>query len=316
MDMRLLGRTGLSISPVVFGGNVFGWTADEKTSFEMLDAFFEAGFNTIDTADVYSAWAPGHQGGESETVIGNWLKRGTVARDKAVIVTKFGYPTMGDDKKLKAKWVVEAVDKSLQRLQTDYIDLYLSHFPDDDTPHEETLGALAKLKDAGKVRSIGCSNFSAEQLQASLNAAEKNGLPRYDVLQPEYNLYTRNKFEGPLADLCIAEDIGVISYYALAAGFLTGKYRKPEDAEGKTRGNRMPDYINDRGLKILAALDQVAAETGESLAAISIAWVAARPGITAPIASATSLKQLEAIIAAGKLNLTDAQMALLNEAGA
>ena len=316
MDMRLLGRTGLSISPVVFGGNVFGWTADEKTSFEMLDAFFEAGFNTIDTADVYSAWAPGHQGGESETVIGNWLKRGTVARDKAVIVTKFGYPTMGDDKKLKAKWVVEAVDKSLQRLQTDYIDLYLSHFPDDDTPHEETLGALAKLKDAGKVRSIGCSNFSAEQLQASLNAAEKNGLPRYDVLQPEYNLYTRNKFEGPLADLCIAEDIGVISYYALAAGFLTGKYRKPEDAEGKTRGNRMPDYINDRGLKILAALDEVAAETGESLAAISIAWVAARPGITAPIASATSLKQLEAIIAAGKLNLTDAQMALLNEAGA
>ena len=316
MDMRLLGRTGLSISPVVFGGNVFGWTADEKTSFEMLDAFFEAGFNTIDTADVYSAWAPGHQGGESETVIGNWLKRGTVARDKAVIVTKFGYPTMGDDKKLKAKWVVEAVDKSLQRLQTDYIDLYLSHFPDDDTPHEETLGALAKLKDAGKVRSIGCSNFSAEQLQASLNAAEKNGLPRYDVLQPEYNLYTRNKFEGPLADLCIAEDIGVISYYALAAGFLTGKYRKPEDAEGKTRGNRMPDYINDRGLKILAALDQVAAETGESLAAISIAWVAARPGITAPIASATSLKQLEAILAAGRLTLTDAQMALLNEAGA
>ena len=316
MDMRLLGRTGLSISPVVFGGNVFGWTADEKTSFEMLDAFFEAGFNTIDTADVYSAWAPGHQGGESETVIGNWLKRGTVARDKAVIVTKFGYPTMGDDKKLKAKWVVEAVDKSLQRLQTDYIDLYLSHFPDDDTPHEETLGALAKLKDAGKVRSIGCSNFSAEQLQASLNAAEKNGLPRYDVLQPEYNLYTRNKFEGPLADLCIAEDIGVISYYALAAGFLTGKYRKAEDAEGKTRGNRMPDYINDRGLKVLAALDEVAAETGESLAAISIAWVAARPGITAPIASATSLKQLEAIIAAGKLNLTDAQMALLNEAGA
>jgi aryl-alcohol dehydrogenase-like predicted oxidoreductase len=316
MDMRLLGRTGLSISPVVFGGNVFGWTADEKTSFKMLDAFFEAGFNTIDTADVYSAWAPGHQGGESETVIGNWLKRGTVARDKAVIVTKFGYPTMGDDKKLKAKWVVEAVDKSLQRLQTDYIDLYLSHFPDDDTPHEETLGALAKLKDAGKVRSIGCSNFSAEQLQASLDAADKNGLPRYDVLQPEYNLYTRNKFEGPLADLCIAQDIGVISYYALAAGFLTGKYRKAEDAEGKTRGNRMPDYINDRGLKVLAALDQVAAETGESLAAISIAWVAARPGITAPIASATSLDQLEAILAAGRLTLTDAQMTLLNEAGA
>ncbi len=314
MALRTLGRTGLSISPVVFGGNVFGWTADEKTSFDLLDRFFEAGFNTIDTADVYSKWVDGHSGGESETVIGKWLKRGSVARDKVVIVTKVGHPNM-DDRKLKAGWIAEAVDNSLQRLQTDYIDLYLSHFPDDDTPHEETLGAFQKLKDAGKVRSIGCSNFSAEQLKASFEAAEKNGLPRYDVLQPEYNLYTREKFEGALADLCIAEDIGVISYYALAAGFLTGKYRKPEDAEGKARGYRIPDYINDKGLKILSALDQVAAETGASLAAIAIAWVGKRPGITAPIASATSLNQLDAIIAAGRLQLTDSQMKLLNEAG-
>ncbi|SFA94075.1 Predicted oxidoreductase [Rhizobium sp. NFR07] len=314
MDPRKLGRTGLSISPVVFGGNVFGWTADEKTSFDLLDRFFEAGFNTIDTADVYSRWAEGHSGGESETVIGKWLKRGDVARDKAIIVTKVGHPSMGDDKKLKASWIAEAVDLSLKRLQTDYIDLYFSHFPDESTPHEETLGAMAKLKDAGKVRSIGCSNFSAEQLKASLEVSAKGGLPRYDVLQPEYNLYTRDKFEGALADLCIAEDIGVISYYALAAGFLTGKYRKPEDAQGSARGYRIPDYINDKGMKVLAALDQVAAETGASLASIAIAWVAARPGITAPIASATSLKQLDAMIAAGNLKLTDAQMSLLDSA--
>lgn len=313
MELRKLGRTGLSISPVVFGGNVFGWTADEKTSFDLIDRFFDAGFNTIDTADVYSKWVDGHSGGESETVIGKWLKRGTIARDKAIIVTKVGHPSM-DDRKLKADWIVEAVDNSLKRLQTDYIDLYLSHFPDDDTPHEETLGAYAKLKEQGKIRAIGCSNYSAEQLKASLEVAAENGLPRYDVLQPEYNLYTREKFEGALADLCVAEDIGVISYYALAAGFLTGKYRKPEDATGSARGYRIPDYLNDKGTRVLAALDQVAAETGESLATIAIAWVAARPGITAPIASATSLKQLDAIIAAGKLKLTDAQMRLLNDA--
>ncbi|AYD03423.1 aldo/keto reductase [Neorhizobium sp. NCHU2750] len=313
MELRKLGRTGLSISPVVFGGNVFGWTADEKTSFELLDAFFGAGFNTIDTADVYSKWVPGHQGGESETVIGNWLKRGSVARDKAIIVTKVGHPSMSEDK-LKARWVMEAAEASLKRLKTDYIDLYLSHFPDDETPHEETLGAFAKLKEQGKIRAIGCSNFSAEQLKASLDAAEKNGLPRYDVLQPEYNLYTRDKFEGALAELCMSQDIGVISYYALAAGFLTGKYRKPEDATGSARGYRIPDYINDKGMKVLAALDQVASETGASLASIAIAWVGSRPGITAPIASATSLRQLTSIFDAGKLQLTDAQMKLLNEA--
>jgi aryl-alcohol dehydrogenase-like predicted oxidoreductase len=314
MVLRRLGRTGLSISPVVFGGNVFGWTADEKTSFDLLDRFFDAGFQTIDTADVYSRWVDGHAGGESETVIGKWLKRGSVAREKAVIVTKVGHPSMGDDRKLKAKWIAEAIDLSLKRLQTDYVDLYLSHFPDDGTPHEETLAAYAKLKEAGKIRAIGCSNFSAEQLKAALATAEKHGLPRYDVLQPEYNLYTRNKFEGALADLCIAEDIGVISYYALAAGFLTGKYRRPEDAAGSARGYRIPDYLNEKGTRILAALDQVAAETGETPAAVAMAWVAARPGITAPIASATGLKQLDAMIAAGGLSLTEAQMAVLHEA--
>ena len=316
MQLRPLGRTGLSIAPVVFGGNVFGWTADEKTSFELLDRFFDAGFNTIDTADVYSRWAPGHVGGESEAIIGKWLKRGGVARDKAVIVTKVG-SDMGQGKvDLSAKWIEKAVEDSLKRLQTDYIDLYLSHWPDAETAYEETLSAFEKLKKAGKIRAIGCSNLDADQLKASFEAAAKNGLPRYDVIQPEYNLYTRNKFEGPLADLCIAEEIGVISYYALAAGFLTGKYRKKEDTEGVARGYRVGDYLNEKGLKILSALDNISVEVDASPASIAIAWVANRPGITAPIASATSLRQMEALIAAGSLTLSADQMQLLNEAGA
>ena len=316
MQLRPLGRTGLSIAPVVFGGNVFGWTADEKTSFAMLDAFFDAGYNAIDTADVYSAWADGHQGGESETIIGRWLRQGHVSRDKAVIVTKVGFDNRGEKTGLSARWIAEAVEASLRRLQTDYIDLYLSHKPDADVPHEETLAAYARLKEAGKIRAIGCSNFDAGQLSASFAAAKDGGLPRYDVIQPEYNLYTRDSFEGPLRDLCIAEEIGVISYYALAAGFLTGKYRDLSDAEGKTRGGRMGGYLNDRGRRILAALDQVAAETGLSQATIAIAWVAARPGITAPIASATSLGQLDSMINAGQVTLSAEALALLDTAGA
>lgn len=316
MHLRPLGRTGLSIAPVVFGGNVFGWTADEKTSFALLDRFFEAGFNCIDTADVYSAWVDGHAGGESENVIGRWLKRGTVARDKAVIVTKVGFDNRGQKTGLSKGWIETAIDASLKRLGTDYVDLYLAHKPDLDVPIEETLEAFDRLKTTGKVRAIGCSNYDAGQLQASLDAAAKAGLPRYDVLQPEYNLYTREKFEGPLADLCIAQEIGVISYYALAAGFLTGKYRKAEDTQGVARSYRVGSYLDDKGHRVLAALDAVAAETGQSLAAIAIAWVAARPGITAPIASATSLSQLDSMIAAGTLTLTDAQMQRLNEAGA
>lgn len=316
MHLRPLGRTGLSIAPVVFGGNVFGWTADEKTSFDLLDRFFEAGYNTIDTADVYSAWVDGHQGGESETIIGQWLKRGSISRDKAIIVTKVGYENKDRKTGLSKRWIEEAVEASLTRLGTDYIDLYLAHKPDPDVAIEETLEAFSRLIEAGKVRAIGCSNYNASQLQDTFDAAQKAGLPRFDVLQPEYNLYARQKFEGPLAELCVKEDIGVISYFALAAGFLTGKYRKAEDATGKARGGRMGDYLNERGLKILAALDEISVETGASPATIAIAWVAARLGITAPIASATSLSQLQALLDAGTLTLSDSQMQALNEAGA
>lgn len=314
MHMRPLGRTGLSIAPVVFGGNVFGWTADEKTSFAMLDAFFDAGYNAIDTADVYSRWADGHQGGESETVIGKWLKRGHVPRDQVVIVTKVGSDMGLGYKCLKKDYILKAVEASLTRLGTDYIDLYLSHWPDPETPYEETLSAFAQLKEEGKIRAIGCSNLSGAQLSDALTAASKAGLPRYDVIQPEYNLYTRDSFEGSLADLCMAEDIGVISYYALAAGFLSGKYRKIEDAKGSARGYRVGDYLNARGQSVLAALDAVAAETGLTPATVAIAWVAARPGITAPIASATSLSQLDSLIKAGKVTLTGEQMTRLDAA--
>ena len=316
MQKRALGRAGLSIAPVVFGGNVFGWTADEKTSFELLDRFFDAGFNAIDTADVYSAWVDGHEGGESEKVIGKWLKQGKVRREDSVIVTKVGFDNNGRKTGLSAKWIAEAVEGSLKRLGTDYIDLYLAHKPDADTPIEETLEAFARLKDQGKIRAIGCSNYEADELQASLDAAARSGLPRFDVLQPEYNLYTRERFEGPLRDLCMTEEIGVISYYALAAGFLTGKYRSKAGTEGSARSYRVGDYLNTRGLAILGALDQVAAETRTSPATVAIAWVAAKSGITAPIASATSLRQLESLIAAGNLDLTQAQIARLDEAGA
>ncbi len=316
MELRALGRTGLSISPVVFGGNVFGWTADEKTSFDLLDRFFDAGFNTIDTADAYSRWVEGHRGGESETIVGKWMKERGHPRDKAVIVTKVG-SDMGQGKKdLSAKWILEEVDHSLRRLQTDHIDLYLAHWPDPTVSHEETLGAFAKLKEQGKIRAIGCSNYDTALMQEALDTAARAGLPRYDVLQPEYNLYTRDTFEGSLADLCIREEIGVISYYALAAGFLTGKYRDKADAAGKARGYRIPDYLNEKGFRILAALDEVAVETNAEPAAIALAWLHQRPGITAPIASATSTRQLEAIIAAGNLTLSDDQMALLTQAGA
>jgi aryl-alcohol dehydrogenase-like predicted oxidoreductase len=316
MQKRTLGRTGLSIAPIVFGGNVFGWTADEKTSFSLLDAFFDAGFNAIDTADVYSRWVDGHVGGESETVIGKWLKQSSVRREDAVIVTKVG-SDLGDGKVgLKEKWIMQAVEDSLRRLQTDYIDLYLSHFPDANTPYEETLGAFAKLKEQGKIRAIGCSNLDAAQLQASLDAAKSANLPRYDVIQPEYNLYNRALFEGPLADLCVKEDIGVINYYSLAAGFLTGKYRSKADTEGVARSYRVGDYVNARGLAVLGAMDTVAAETGAKLADIAIAWLLRKKAVSAPIASATSLSQLESFTRAVNLELTDEMMAVLDTAGA
>jgi aryl-alcohol dehydrogenase-like predicted oxidoreductase len=315
MEMRRLGKTGLSISPIVFGGNVFGWTADEKTSFLILDAFFYAGLNTIDTADVYSSWVPGNKGGDSEAIIGKWLKNGNVSRDRAVIITKVG-SDMGQGKTLKEQYILKAVEDSLRRLQTDYIDLYLSHWPDENTPYEETLGAFAKLKQQGKIRAIGCSNLDAGQLQASFDAAEKAGVPRYDVLQPEYNLYERSSFEGQLADLCVKEDIGVITYFSLAAGFLSGKYRSKADTQGSARKDRVAKYLDDKGMCILAALDQISAETGAKPAEISLAWLLNKKGVTAPIASATSTSQLDSLVKAAKLELSDEAMRLLDRAGA
>jgi aryl-alcohol dehydrogenase-like predicted oxidoreductase len=316
MQMRQLGKTGLSIAPIVFGGNVFGWTADEKTSYALLDAFFDAGFNTVDTADVYSAWVPGNRGGDSEEIIGKWLKRSGHSRDRAIIVTKVGSEMGPGRKGLKESYILKAVEDSLSRLQTDHIDLYLSHWPDPETPYEETLAAFAKLKQQGKVRAIGCSNLNAGQLQESLEAAKKAGLPRYDVLQPEYNLYDRSGFEGPLADLCVQEDIGVITYFSLAAGFLSGKYRTKSDTEGKARENRVAKYLDAKGLKILAALDSIAKETGAKPAEIALAWLLRKKAVTAPIASATSLAQLEALINATRVELSAEAMAMLDKTGA
>lgn len=315
MQFRSLGRTGLSIAPLVFGGNVFGWTVDEKTSFDLLDAFTGAGFNAIDTADVYSRWAPGNAGGESETIIGKWLKRSGIARDKVVIVTKVGSDMGQGRRDLRKSWIVEEVENSLRRLQTDHIDLYLSHWPDPQTPYEETLEAHADLVKAGKVRAFGASNLDAAQLQASFDAADKAGLPHYAALQPEYNLYDRAGFEGALSELCVRENLGVITYYSLASGFLTGKYRTAADTEGRTRGEDVARYLDERGLRILAALDKVAAETGATPAEIALAWVMAKPAVTAPIASATSLSQLSSLMKAASLSLSAEQVAALDRAG-
>ena len=316
MQLRPLGKTGLSIAPLVFGGNVFGWTADEKTSFDLLDAFTGAGFNAIDTADAYSRWVPGNKGGESETIIGKWLKRSGIARDKVVIITKVGSDMGQGRRDLRKAWIIEEVENSLRRLQTDHIDLYLSHWPDSETPYEETLEAHAGLVKAGKVRAFGASNLDADQLQASFAAADRASLPRYGALQPEYNLYDRAGFEGPLADLCRKEDIGVITYYSLASGFLSGKYRSKADTEGKARGGGVARYLDDKGLRILAALDSVSAETGAAPAEIALAWLMAKPAVTAPIASATSLAQLASLTKAASLTLSADQMAALDRAGA
>ncbi len=313
---RPLGRTGLSIAPLVFGGNVFGWTADEATSFALLDAFVEAGFDAVDTADVYSAWAPGNSGGESETIIGRWMKaRG--ARSKITLITKVGSP-MGEGKKgLSARYIAEAVEASLKRLQTDAIDLYLSHWPDPETPHEESLAAYDKLLKAGKVRAIGCSNLDVTQLAASLEAAKAHGLPRYDVLQPEYNLHDRAKFEGPLADLCVKEEIGVITYFSLAKGFLSGKYRSEADLGKSPRGERgVRPYLTDRGFRILAALDAVGEAHACKPAEVALAWLMRKRGVTAPIASATTLEQMDSLLRSAALRLTDSDMRTLDAAGA
>lgn len=316
MKMRSLGRTELKIAPIVFGGNVFGWTADERRSFEVLDAFVDHGFNAIDTADVYSAWAPGNKGGESETIIGNWLTASPGKRDKVVIFTKVGSDLKEPGKKgLSARWIPRAVEDSLRRLRVDRIDLYFSHWPDAETPYEETLGAYDKLLKAGKVRCIGASNLDAKQLGEALAVAKSKSLPRYEVLQPEYNLYDRAGYEGALADLCVRERIGVVTYYSLASGFLSGKYRSKKDLGQSQRGEGVAKYLDKRGMKILAALDEVSAAHGAKPAEVALAWLMARPGVTAPIASATSRAQVESFARAASLELSADDIARLTAAG-
>lgn len=315
MNKRKLGNSGLEISPLVLGGNVFGWTVDEATGFRVLDSFVAAGCNAIDTADVYSRWVPGHAGGESEALIGKWLKRGG-NREKVIIATKVGND-MGPGKKgLSRARILSAVDESLGRLQTDYIDLYQSHTDDAGTPLEETLGAYAELIRQGKVRAIGASNYKADRLALALDVSKKSGLPRYESLQPNYSLVERASFETELEPLCVKEGLGVINYFPLASGFLTGKYRTAADLQKSARGQGVKKYLDDRGLKVLAALDEVAKRHSATPAQVALAWCLARPGITAPIASATSPEQLQDLLGAANLQLDPASISALNRASA
>lgn len=317
MLKRTLGTSALEIAPIVFGGNVFGWTLDEKASFEILDAFVDHGFDAIDTADVYSRWAPGNRGGESETIIGRWLKARPGMRERVRLLTKVGSDMgVAGQKGLSPAWIRQAVENSLARLQTDYIDLYFSHWPDPATPHGETLEAYAGLLQAGKIRSIGASNLDADQLASALQAARSAGLPSYQVLQPEYNLYDRSSFEGPLRELCLAENIGVVTYYSLASGFLSGKYRSPDDLGQSPRGKGVSKYLDARGMTLLAALDQVAAKHLAAPADVALAWLLAQPGVTAPIASATRRTHVEGFARAATLLLDGEDLAALNAAGA
>ncbi len=302
MKNRALGRSGLQVSPLCFGGNVFGWTVDEATSFKLLDAWTDAGMNFIDTADVYSRWASGHSGGESETIIGKWLKK-SGKRDRVVLATKVG-KDMGDAKVgLAPAYIRSAVEASLKRLQTDVIDLYQSHDDDLKTPLADTLGAYADLIKAGKVRAIGASNFTAARLSEALAVSAAHGLPRYECLQPLYNLVERPAFEAELEAVCVANDLGVINFYALASGFLSGKYRSAADLGKSQRGAGAKKYLTPQGLGVLAALDSVAARLNSTPAQVALAWQIARPSITAPIASATSLEQLHDLVAAATLQL-------------
>lgn len=316
MQTRPLGTTGFDIAPIVFGGNVFGWTANEEESFRLLDAFVDAGLNAIDTADVYSSWVAGNSGGESETIIGKWLARDPAKRERVVIITKVGSDMGQGHTDLSEKWILEEVEQSLRRLQVEAIDVYLSHWPDPRTPQAETLGAYQKLLESGKVRSIGASNLDAAQLADALKIADDNGLPRYRVLQPGYSLMERKSLEGPLLDLCRAENIGVITYFSLAKGFLSGKYRSEADLVKSPRGEGVKDYLNPQGFAVLGALDQIAARTGAKPAEIALAWIAAQPGITAPIASATDLDQLASLVRAAELTLSPEDVELLTEASA
>lgn len=314
MQLRPLGRSPLAVAPLAFGGNVFGWSADEAHSFALLDAFVDAGFNLIDTADVYSAWVPGHRGGESETLIGKWLKQ-SGRRDKVLIATKVA--KLAGRRGLAPENIRRAAEESLQRLQTDRIDLYQAHEDDERVPLTETLGAFAKLIDEGKVRAIGASNYSAGRLAEALAASREAGLPRYESLQPEFNLYDRENYEGELEALARREQVGVIPYYSLASGFLTGKYRSDADlGKSGARGGTVRKYLDAKGERILAALDDVASTHRATPAQVSLAWLMARPGITAPIASATRVEQFAELAAAAELKLSDAEVARLDLAGA
>jgi aryl-alcohol dehydrogenase-like predicted oxidoreductase len=315
MQKRKLGKTGIEVAPLALGGNVFGWTVDEPASFELFDAFVEKGFNLIDTADVYSNWIPGHKGGESETIIGKWLKKGG-KRSKVVVATKVGMD-MGEGKKgLSASYIQRAVEDSLRRLQTDHIDLYQAHKDDPDTPLAETLGAFTELIQQGKVRAIGASNYSGGRLAEALKVSQERGWARYQTLQPEYNLYDRFAYETDLEPVCQKYDLGVICYFSLASGFLSGKYRSEADLSKSQRGQMVKKYLNARGFRILDTLDQVAKQHEATPTQVALAWLMARPSITAPIASATNLKQLDDLVQSATLKLDRSSIELLNQASA
>ena len=315
MTTRKLGESGLEVGPLAFGGNVFGWTIDEPTSFRLLDAFVDAGFNFVDTADVYSKWAPGNQGGESETILGKWFRH-SGKRDKVVLASKVGMELGPDKKGLSKAYIFRAVEDSLGRLQVDHIDLYQSHKDDESTPLEETLGAFAELIRQGKVRAIGASNYSAERLAEALKISEGLGIPSYQSLQPQYNLCERVGFEEKLGPLCLEAGVGVIPYYSLASGFLTGKYRSEADLSRSPRGQNVKKYLDDRGFRILSALDDVAERLASTPARVAVAWLLTRPVVTAPIASATSAEQLDDLIEATRLELDGPSISRLDEASA
>lgn len=312
MEKRKLGHSDLFVSPITFGGNVFGWTVDEATSFHILDGFTEAGFNFIDTADTYSRWYPGNSGGESETIIGNWIKS-RKNRNDLIIATKVG-GDMGNGKSLSKVHILQSVEQSLKRLNTDYIDLYQSHYDDLDTPIEETLSAYDQLIKEGKIRWIGASNFSPERLTESLELAQKLSLPKYQTFQPEYNLYSREKYEKDFEQIVLKYQLGVINYYGLASGFLSGKYRSEADLDKSKRGGSVKAYLNERGFRILKALDEVSEQYNASTASVALAWLISRPSVTAPIASVTSLAQLEELKRAAALHLNIEDIAILDAA--
>lgn len=319
MRMRKLGRTGLKTGPLIFGGNVFGWTTDAAMSFRLLDAFVDAGLNGIDTADVYSMWVPGNRGGESETIIGKWLRQ-SGKRNKVLITTKVGVDinvkSLPGAINLKKEYILKEVEDSLRRLQIDCIDIYMAHRDDENTPLEESLSAFDKLLRDGKVRSIGASNYPADRLAMALRVSKDRGYARYETLQPCYNLYDRNAYEGPLQDLCVREGIGVVTYFSLACGFLTGKYRTEKDLEGRPRAYRVKEMMNARGMRILQGLDRVANELGATPAQVALAWIMAQPGVAAPIASATSPEQLDELIGAARLKLSPEALGILTRASA